>query len=107
MLRRSPVLVMALALFAFQALAEDAFYQVPLAKLTITAGSIPNYVNPPYRKWELAKLMDGRVLLAGEGEGYCQIDPLSQHGDDRSLQRLLVLRTGRQGHLRQADRPDG
>ncbi len=67
---RTIVLVVA-ALFAKTAVAEDAYYDVPVGQLKLTLGSLPvrsKTVN--WRQYELAVCMRPYAVLDGQGETY-------------------------------------
>ncbi len=80
-------------------LAEDAFYDVPLSDLKITAGGLPKVNTDDGRfrfdpRWEV---MEPTVWLDGEGEAYLMLESqdlwnLRFHGQDDLLDKHLRIR---------------
>jgi hypothetical protein len=59
-----------LALSCSVALAEDAYYHVPLSSLTITEGSLPPRFEWKGRGWEMADALRPYAVLDAEGEAF-------------------------------------
>src|SRR5262245_18376180 len=64
------LLLTCLALQCSWALAEDAYYDVPLASLTFLEGQLPSHFDWKGSNWKMAEAVQRYATVDGEGEAY-------------------------------------
>src|SRR6185436_10703668 len=80
------------------AVAEDAYYDVPLGSLQLTEGKLPIVSSPPGTPFEFTFTMHSYAVLDGPGEAYTHdlsIIPWLDEGRDRGDRPRLVVRAPR------------
>ncbi len=70
-------------LFVAATRAEDAYYSIPLQKLTITEGSLPAGANNDWRPWNRWQSMQAYAVLDGDGECYVWAGQTQEPGTPR------------------------
>src|SRR6266568_6622157 len=87
-----------LTCFALQcclALAEDAYYYVPLTSLALSEGKLPTHFEWNSSTWKLAEALKPYPVIDGEGEGFVSgetLQPWSRSPEGSYQSTFLTLR---------------
>lgn len=98
------VTVCALLATAGRAKAKDAYFRVPVEKLQLTEGELPDEGPANWRRWPVRAFMQPRVVMEGETEGYLERDDgwngFPQATDAPRHGFAVVARSGAAGDVR-------
>ena len=85
------LLLACLMLSCTSVLAEDAYYHVPLASLTLSEGKLPASFEWGDSAWEMVEAVQPYAVLDGDGEAYVGGQSLqSGNPSDRAFQNMFL-----------------
>lgn len=100
------VVVCALLAIAGRARAKDAYFRVPVDKLELTEGELPDEGPTNWRRWQTRAFMQPRLVMEGEAEGYLERDAgwdgFPRAGDAPRHGLAVVVRSPAEGDVRGA-----
>jgi hypothetical protein len=84
--------------------AEDRYFRVPVDKLQLTEGELPEAGPTQWRRWQMRAYMQPRIVMEGEAEGYLERDD-GWDGAPRVWEKpqhgfVVVARSAAEGDLR-------